>query len=444
MKCSLIVVIFIFLIGIAGIAQVEVETKRINLLLECPDQLMGLPTIEATRRAAKVELARGLTEMDKKYTLVQFFGPPITVRDTIPSFARPYCLAVLEVSDNQIIPELLAEIDNYIAAPPEESPINIVAFSRDFLYTNDPTHFHDPTCDQRPYMQADENSANPFSNLPRGSGNGVQVFVLDSGANGQVTSASRNLHSRHWIDDNKFYSDYGDGFNCSSHQVPSHGDNIVRVIKAIAPGSDVTMLKVCDDEGKCWTSDIIKGLLYMANQYDSTSYPDIVNMSFGSPCAEDIIPFILSIMDTTVIVSAGNNPDPIPCYEEEEISNEVVNHYPALYTHADGAENKIIAVAAGKLVNETWIYANFNTGITSFCAPGVKVLGNLTGTSYAAAYVSGLAALIVEQTGLDGFGLKIELYRQALGANSSARPDDILNNLEAARVGREGVCLIDF
>jgi type VII secretion-associated serine protease mycosin len=183
-----------------------------------------------------------------------------------------------------------------------------------------------------------------------------------------------------------------------------HGTHVAGVIAAlghngvgiagVAPRCKIMPVKVLNREGKGDTGDIVAGLLYAVNHGAK-----VVNMSLGgtggSRALKDAIEYALS-KDVVVVAAMGN-----------EGAN--AQEYPAGYPG-------VIAVGATDSSDEIASFSNFGSWI-SVAAPGEDILSTLPtrdvyvtategkdnsydvmdGTSMAAPFVAGLAALIRSQ-----------------------------------------------
>jgi subtilisin family serine protease len=144
--------------------------------------------------------------------------------------------------------------------------------------------------------------------------------------------------------------------------------------------------------------------------------PDIINLSFdlgmGSPLLERRIKEACE-RDVLVVISAGNtgsNNDQYPCV-------------PAFYAQDEACRGNAIVVMATDWSDEKPVFSNFGATTVDVAAPGVKILTTrafwtpddlyrpYTGTSPAAAIVSGAAALLKSQRPeLTGAQLKRALF----------------------------------
>ena len=141
----------------------------------------------------------------------------------------------------------------------------------------------------------------------------------------------------------------------------------------------VMPVKVLDGNGTGTAADVAEGLIYAADHG-----VQVVNMSFGgygySEMLNDAIQYAHQ-RNVVLVAGAGNDNTDVPAY-------------PAAYPN-------VLAVTATGPQDEKWPAANFGSHV-AVAAPGVSILttavngGYLygTGTSHAAAMVSGVAALL--------------------------------------------------
>ena len=181
--------------------------------------------------------------------------------------------------------------------------------------------------------------------------------------------------------------------------VHGHGTHIAGIIAAksndigiigMAPGSRLLNAKVADDMGRCYASALAKGIVWAVDNGAS-----VINISVeirgDSPELEKAIDYAWS-EGSLVIGAAGNDGNDSPVY-------------PAGYENC-------IAVAATNQDDGLAVLSNHGDWV-DVAAPGFGIYSTLpddgyglkTGTSFACAYVSGMAALlfdIVVDTNGDG------------------------------------------
>lgn len=218
----------------------------------------------------------------------------------------------------------------------------------------------------------------PFGTWNTTTGANIGVAVLDTGIDEEhedlptLSGGTTTVDSTHWGSD-------VDGHGTHVAGTIAALDNEIGVV-GVSPGVDLYAVKVLDDFGSGYESDVIKGIEWAV----SSNIP-IINMSLGGPGASDAFRDACNAAydEGHLLVAAAGN--------EKEGVVEVT--YPARY-------ESVIAVAAS---NEEDELADFSlTGPeVELIAPGHWVMstlpndkyGKLDGTSMAAPHVSAVAAL---------------------------------------------------
>ena len=215
------------------------------------------------------------------------------------------------------------------------------------------------------------------------TGSEVVVAVVDTGVDLDHSEFKDRLVSGYDFVENDSVADDGNG----------HGTHVAGTIAGANDGFGVTgvahdaaimPIRVLDDNGYGWTSDIIAGTRWAAE-----NGADVINLSLGgggySQSMADTVAYASSL-GAVVVMAAGNSGFASP-------------DYPAAY-----AVNHGIAVGA---VDQQDSMAGFSNRagssvINYVTAPGVDIFsaipndsyGNLSGTSMAAPHVAGVAALL--------------------------------------------------
>jgi len=160
-----------------------------------------------------------------------------------------------------------------------------------------------------------------------------------------------------------------------------HGTHVAGIIVDTTPANVKIMpIRVLDEEGKGYDSHVAQGIRYAVD-----NGADIINMSFGgvgfSQYLSDAIHYAYS-KNVLVVVASGND------------SGNTANYYPA-------SDQRVLLVSA---VDKNDTIASFsNTGTSvDVSAPGVDIISSVpgdrfeshSGTSMAAPYVSGIAAML--------------------------------------------------
>ncbi len=207
-------------------------------------------------------------------------------------------------------------------------------------------------------------------------------------------------------------SNYSDGHGHGTHVAGTIGaiDNDIGVI-GVAPGANLYAVKVLDNRGSGFASDVIAGIDWVAANADKI---DVANMSLGgsgqdSTCGgtDTYHNAICGAVDAgvTVVVAAGND------------SEDAASHRPAAYDEvitvsaladfdgkAGGLDNQTISFSSCT-ENTDDSFACFSNygGDVDIIAPGVSILSTwkggdyntISGTSMASPHVAGAAALYI-------------------------------------------------
>ena len=197
-----------------------------------------------------------------------------------------------------------------------------------------------------------------------------------------------------------------------------HGTMVAGIVHRMAPDAKIMPLRVFDGEGRASIHDVIRAIEY-AVDHGAT----VINMSFSyESYSEELMRTVKYAKKQGVIcvASAGND------------GQEVLT-YPAALGYAFG-------VAATDLDDAISDFSNRGDDLVTLAAPGEHVItaypgggwASVAGTSFAAPWVAGAAALIAEKcsaSGLSGLSeLKFNKVDQAL-ANadpvSGSDPDTV-------------------
>jgi thermitase len=157
-----------------------------------------------------------------------------------------------------------------------------------------------------------------------------------------------------------------------------HGTHMAGTIAAIAPGCRLMNVKVANDLGKCEPAVVAKGIIWAVNHGAK-----VINLSLSmtaSPDLEKAVDYAWS-QGAIIIAAAGNKGTSEPSY-------------PAYY-------NDCLAVAGTNENNSLALLSSHGDWV-DVAAPGFNIYSELphnqygykTGTSSAAAHVSGVAALV--------------------------------------------------
>jgi subtilisin family serine protease len=245
-------------------------------------------------------------------------------------------------------------------------------------------------------------------------GRGVNVAILDTGIDLDHKDLKNNIEGGYMAIQTGRYAlarkrTYNDDHNHGTHvagivaAVKGNGIGVV----GVAPEADLYAVKVLDQNGSGYLSDIIEGIQW-AIDTRSDANPDndiqIINMSFGTSTNSFLLEWALIAAEDEgiMLVAAAGNGGP----------SEGTVLYPAAYPSvvAAGATDQQDAVAS---------FSSRGTKV-ELSAPGVAILSTIatggyqaySGTSMASPHVAGAAALMLQ-------------------ANPSATPVEVIVSLGA-------------
>ncbi|KAI9164628.1 hypothetical protein H9P43_008487 [Blastocladiella emersonii ATCC 22665] len=246
-------------------------------------------------------------------------------------------------------------------------------------------------------------------NFPDNGGEGVSVYVIDTGINTQHPDFQGRA---------RFLQDFtGEGNNDQQ----GHGSHCAGTIGGatfgIAKKSELVAVKVFDASGRGSSTGILRALQAVSQDVQRTGKPSVVNMSLGGPKGPDgDVATQRAIQSLTqqgvnVVVAAGNE------------SQDACNVSPAFIREA-------ITVAAADPRNDQ-IASFSNVGqCVDITAPGVNIQSvdakstgskQLSGTSMASPHVAGVVAVY------RSMGMSAQQAQQKLLAD--ATPDAVKGNL---------------
>jgi subtilisin family serine protease len=239
------------------------------------------------------------------------------------------------------------------------------------------------------------------------TGKGVRVAVLDTGVTNipafssvaprnYVLAGSPNANAN---DDFQF----GDGHGTGVAGIVAGRDSSGQAV-GVAPDSSIVPVKVCDKTGHCRDSSVVMGICYAVSK---AAQAKVLNLSLGSfinsPLAEGAIRDA-GLEGAVVVASAGNTRE-FPAGHPD--FNRTI--FPAAFSQdlVLKLENLISVGAITPKMN----YADYATAnshvdvvapgesVATFKRDGMLFTNISGGTSYAAPFVSGTAAVILSKNG---------------------------------------------
>jgi subtilisin family serine protease len=226
----------------------------------------------------------------------------------------------------------------------------------------------------------------------------VDIAILDSGVS--LNHPDLNVYRNVTFINGTINGDDDNSHGSIVAGIAAAKDNDIG-IAGTAPGARVWAIKVCDFEGECKISNQMKGIEYAIKHADEI---DVLNISIenrNSPALNSIIKEAIKA-GITVVVAAGNqgedasktspanNPDVITVSAIGDSDGICGGEGPTMHTHY------------GDIITDDSFasFSNFGPDV-KMAAPGVNILSTTNGTGYAvdsgtsmaAPYVSGYAAL---------------------------------------------------
>jgi subtilisin len=214
------------------------------------------------------------------------------------------------------------------------------------------------------------------------TGAGVDVAIIDTGIDGRHPDLAVvdgiNFAGPPDKEGSTDPADWNDGFGHGTHcaGIVAALNNDIGVV-GVAPGARLHAVKVLDDSGLGYTSDVIQGL-----EWSATHHMQIASMSLGGGASMSLQQACDAVFAAGVLLvaAAGNSAGPVS--------------FPAGYP-------SVMAVSATDSKDQLAYFSNFGPEI-ELGAPGVDIYSTykggtyttLSGTSMACPHVTGAAALV--------------------------------------------------
>jgi len=215
-----------------------------------------------------------------------------------------------------------------------------------------------------------------MQNLPAAGNQEIIVAVLDSGIDlAHEDLAGKIVESVNFTGSKTEYDLQGHGTHIAGILAANVNNRIG--IAGAAPNAKLLNVKVVEDNGMVWPSNVAKGIVWAVDHGAR-----VINMSFVTPTGSDKLAAAVKYAAErgVIMVAAGGN-------HVKSLT------YPAAYP-------EVIAVAALNPDSTPWYGSSGNARINAY-APGVEIYSSVPGNRYeyksgssmATAYVSAVAAL---------------------------------------------------
>ena len=218
------------------------------------------------------------------------------------------------------------------------------------------------------------------------TGKGVKIGILDTGIN--INHPDLHISGGHSFVEgvSSFNDDYGHGSHVAG--IISAQDNEIGIV-GVAPEAEIYAVKVLGNNGEGRQSDVVAGINWAIEQK-----MNIINLSITSPYGSPLLQEALQkAFDQGIIVVAASGNTLTPLLDNTDVL------FPARYP---------TVIAVGSVDNDfkRSTFSYFGSSL-DFVAPGENILStyfgsgeeyeSMTGTSMAAPFVTGIAALYKQE-----------------------------------------------
>jgi subtilisin family serine protease len=252
----------------------------------------------------------------------------------------------------------------------------------------------------------------------------VDIAILDTGVS--VSHPDLNVYRDVTFINGTTTGNDDNGHGSHVAGIAAAKDNDLGIV-GIAPGARIWALKVCDTAGECKITNQVKGIEYAIQHADEI---DVLNISIENPNS----PALNNIIDAavkagiTVEVSAGNYGKDASLTSPANNPNVLIVSAIADSDGVCGAEGPDLVLSRDNVTitdDSFAFFSNFGP-VVKVAAPGVNILSTYNGTGYAvdsgtsmaAPYVSGAAAIYKTQ---HPYAMPPEVISAILGSGS--QPD---------------------
>lgn len=219
----------------------------------------------------------------------------------------------------------------------------------------------------------------------------VTIAIIDTGVDLDHPDLQANLLAGYDYVDGDAVPEDGEGHGTNVAGIAAAALNGIRVA-GVAPTAKILPVRVLDNEGSGYLSDIAAGITYAADR------AQVLNLSLGgttnSATIQNAVNYAANTKGRLVVAAAGNCGDVYPYYEYNGCTSQNQTIYPAAYSN-------VMAVAATTSSDTRASFSNVGSYV-DIAAPGDDIYNTYYGNSYiyesgtsqASPHVAGLAALV--------------------------------------------------